>query len=550
MTIKKLSSIKETTTDRHHGNGMDRDESIYFQSPVIAKLKSQHKHEKNRLQTLNARLEDYLRKVKQLESDNDSLINSIREIKHDIGSSSHAVKDVFDLPLKILKNSLNAEVNKELIARLKMRNFKYLTELMRIRLVELTKERRVKSEKLEKLSQLNEALKTERQLLREKYDRTVADVDKGEANSRDLTSKLQQLNDQLDETILDRVKQQVEKQRIAEEIDFNKAVHLIFKQESERINSVKQNRGLLNADYYKRELLNSIERIRQDFSHLAQVNKTELREYFESRVTKAELETEQQVKAASEASGGDEQSRNYPEEVKILKNFHVNFSRDLSLLRSRNVTLESKFKEKLELLDMLRDRNRDAVRDRESLIENLRQSLREKVSQEELESGRVDLIRNELKIYENLLNIKPPAIISAAPAAVVEPIYVVNTKVKNSKEIKGAVGIKDVSVDSKCIVIENMSERNEYDLSRWYLERFVDGSRGMIRVSIPDGVRLEPKSRVNLWTGDCPANVQENLKSDIVYREIDDWGKGTTILTRLFDANSEIKSIHTQKFIY
>lgn len=129
-------------------------------------------------------------------------------------------------------------------------------------------------------------------------------------------------------------------------------------------------------------------------------------------------------------------------------------------------------------------------------------------------------------------------------------MYLYNTAVKNTKEIIGPIGIRDVSIDSKCIIIENLSDRNFYDLSGWHLERMVDGKQQIIKVQLPDSAILQPKSRLNLWCGKSESQIEPNSKSDIVYESIDHWGKGKVIVTKLFDAHSDVKSIHTQKFIY
>ena len=64
-------------------------------------------------------------------------------------------------------------------------------------------------------------------------------------------------------------------------------------------------------------------------------------------------------------------------------------------------------------------------------------------------------------------------------------------KVKNLKEIKGPVGIREVSFDSRCIVIENMSDKTEFDMGGWYVERTFEGEHDdlarKMKVTLPDG---------------------------------------------------------------
>lgn len=69
-----------------------------------------------------------------------------------------------------------------------------------------------------------------------------------------------------------------------------------------------------------------------------------------------------------------------------------------------------------------------------------------------------------------------------------EKLVIVLSQVKNQKEIKGPVGIREVSFDSRCIVLENMSDKSEFDLSGWRLERTFEGpnddQQRKIRVSL------------------------------------------------------------------
>lgn len=127
------------------------------------------------------------------------------------------------------------------------------------------------------------------------------------------------------------------------------------------------------------------------------------------------------------------------------------------------------------------------------------------------------------------------------------------SKVKNLKEIKGPVGIREVSFDSRCIVIENMSDKSDFDVSGWYLERTFEGENDdhtrNIKVTLPDGSFLERRSRLNLWAGYVD-NVNEDFKSDILYRHLTDWGTGNVQITRLYDRDNHLKATHTKNVIF
>lgn len=129
------------------------------------------------------------------------------------------------------------------------------------------------------------------------------------------------------------------------------------------------------------------------------------------------------------------------------------------------------------------------------------------------------------------------------------------SQVKNLKEIKGPVGIREVSYDSRCIVVENMSDKSEFDLSGWRLERTfgsdqeADQDKRRITVTLPTGTYLERKSRINIWAGYVD-NVREDLRADVIFQHLRDWGKASVQVTKLYDQNNELKAIHKKNVIY
>lgn len=98
-----------------------------------------------------------------------------------------------------------------------------------------------------------------------------------------------------------------------------------------------------------------------------------------------------------------------------------------------------------------------------------------------------------------------------------------------------------------------MSDKNEFDIGGWYLERTFEGkgddNSQKIKVTLPDGSFLERKSRLNLWAG-YGDKITEDFKSDILYRHLTDWGNGSVQVTRLFDQDNNLKAIHTKNVIF
>lgn len=528
MTIKVHQSAKPPI----HSNGSP--------NPALTKLKSQRQHDKNRLITLNQKLEEYLERVKHLEAENNSLIDLIVDMKQRILTNTMTIKSDYEFPLNILKNSLNAEAGNEVVAKLKLRRLNYLVQLMKTQLKEAEAQSRENTHKIEKLNALNENLKSEKEFLIEQIDHSSNDLLKNKLKIEELLTKLTQLNDRLDQQTFERIEYQLGTRRLMEDIGFNRSIHDSFKLELGKLNSEQ----ILNdSNYYKQELEKTIRAIREDYRRMLDENKSEMADFYNQNLEKMESEYQSRIELTN-------QEKKYSNEVGILKNFRTNFTDDLSKLKSLNSNLEKRFHEVSGKLEDIRAENQQAIEERNDLIKDLKLYLRDQLDTLSiLKSGKLPTssVDTELKIYKSLLNIGK----NDGPSKVITepPIYVYDTKVKNLKEIKGPVGIREVSLDSKCIVIENMSDSNAFDLSGWYLERILDNKGNQLKVTLPDGAVVEKKARLNLWSGNFD-NVEENFRSDIIYRHVKDWGKGDVLVTRLYDRNGDLKSTHSQNIIY
>lgn len=124
MTIKVISA-SQPSIDRSGVDGAPP-------KPAV-RLRTHRQREKERLVELNHRLEDYLDKVRQLETENNNLIDLITDLKHKMLTNTTTIKNDYEFPLSILKNSVNAEINNEAMARLKLRRMAYLVEVVKMK---------------------------------------------------------------------------------------------------------------------------------------------------------------------------------------------------------------------------------------------------------------------------------------------------------------------------------------------------------------------------------------------------------------------------------
>lgn len=231
MTIKVVTQNNQTTVDHQGRNGSISELSA---PKPLARIRTQRLREKERLIELNHRLEDYLQKVRLLESENNNLIELISDLKKKMINSTTSVKNDYEFPLNILKNSLNAEMTNEAMARLKLRRLAYLVEVVKMKVREAESERSQYAHKIEELTRLNENLENEKEILKEKVTDSINNVIGYRVKIEDLSEKLSQVNDYLDKQTLERIQYQIENRRLMEDIGFCRAVHNADKEHIER----------------------------------------------------------------------------------------------------------------------------------------------------------------------------------------------------------------------------------------------------------------------------------------------------------------------------
>jgi hypothetical protein len=113
--------------------------------------------------------------------------------------------------------------------------------------------------------------------------------------------------------------------------------------------------------------------------------------------------------------------------------------------------------------------------------------------------------------------------------------------------ILGPVAIDQVDPQGNFIVIENAgSAGKDQELKGWSLRRKID-SKDDIVYKFPDNFVLKSRSRIRILSRNASKGTT-NEKETLVAEGVQTWGTGTTMVTRLVDANGEEKALFNQKF--
>lgn len=116
-----------------------------------------------------------------------------------------------------------------------------------------------------------------------------------------------------------------------------------------------------------------------------------------------------------------------------------------------------------------------------------------------------------------------------------------------SSSLLGPVAIDQVDPQGNFIVIENAgSPGKDQDLKGWTLRRKID-SKDDIVYKFPDNFVLKSRSRIRILSRNASKGAV-NEKETLVAEGVPAWGNGTTMVTRLVDANGDEKALFNQKF--
>ncbi|CAF1484066.1 unnamed protein product, partial [Didymodactylos carnosus] len=108
------------------------------------------------------------------------------------------------------------------------------------------------------------------------------------------------------------------------------------------------------------------------------------------------------------------------------------------------------------------------------------------------------------------------------------------------------IKIDECALDGQFIRLANTSKDKDIDVSNWLLVRKVEDHED-INYYIPSNVRIYRGQTIKILTRLSQAN---RAAHDLVNMEIDSWGLGMNITTRLFNDDEEERASHIQRTGY
>lgn len=567
--------MKNTTIERGvrvRGGDDSYDESgVPLKALAVASLKQKRDQEKQELVRLNERFAVYIERVRVLEAQNKKLLADLEQLRQKWGSDSRRIKDQYEPELAKAREEIDNITTVKADAEIKAKRSEYEAANFKRQhddAVNLINHDRNKISNLEYLLQEN---RTELDLLNRQIKDATDDIEKYKTEVTRLNAELKSLLEDLDKETFTRVKLENEKQTLEEQIPFLNAIH---EQEMAELRSLQAGAHIDPAQFYRHELERAIRDIRSDFEQLNETQRRELEEWYK-------IKTEEITEQARRREALDSSLSDTSRDLESLKLGATEAQKEYLNLKQINAELIQRLNACEERLDSVRRDNVFKLEQSDREISDLRAKYQDMLNNyDELMNNKTSL-EFEINTYRRLLESEEHRVqrtggssasnviigssykpiitggmessgISVTNVPITQPSdYRLSTSEMSAKttfqrSAKGPVSISECSPDGKVIILENTSRNKDISMANWVLKRRVD-NKPEITYKFPDNLTLKANKVVRIW---ARGHGKENLPTDLVNKDIENWGMGVNIVTIVLNDTGDEKATHLQKTVY
>lgn len=563
--------IKRTTIERgvrlaHGPAGEDGDYSVApVKALAVAAIKQKRDQEKQVLNQLNDRFAKYIDRVKFLEGQNKKLLAELEELRQHWGEQSRQIRERYEPELLEARATIDDTTREKAVSEIRAKRSEYEVANFKRQYddaLNLIQQDKNKMANLEYLYQENQV---ELDLLRRQMHDAESDIEKYKKEVVRLNEDLQRLLSDLDQETLKRVKLENEKQTLEEQIPFLNAIH---EQEMAELRSMQAGSHIDPAQFYRHELERAIRDIRGDFEDLSEQQKRELEEWYK-------IKTEEITQQAAKREALESLVNVKTESSANLKSAFTDSQREYNDLKQMNQELIMRLSQLEEELDSVRRNNSFTLDQRDRDIGEMRARLQELMGDyDELMNNKASL-EFEINTYRRLLESEETrttrvtggnlykqttTTTTSISSSVAQPAPVVpqpvqdfrlstaemSSKTTFQRSAKGPVSISECSPDGKVIILENTSRNKDITMTNWVLKRRVD-SKEEITYKFPANLVLKANKMIRIW---ARGHGKENLPTDLVNKDVENWGMGVNVVTIVLNDVGDEKATHLQKTVY
>jgi intermediate filament protein if len=573
--------IKNTTIERGvrvRGGDDSYDESgVPLKALAVASLKQKRDQEKQELVRLNERFAVYIERVRVLEAQNKKLLADLEQLRQKWGSDSRRIKEQYEPELAKAREEIDNITTVKADAEIKAKRSEYEATNYKRQHDDAINQINHDRNKISNLEYLLQENRTELDLLNRQIKDATDDIEKYKTEVTRLNAELKSLLEDLDKETFTRVKLENEKQTLEEQIPFLNAIH---EQEMAELRSLQAGAHIDPAQFYRHELERAIRDIRGDFEQLNETQRRELEEWYK-------IKTEEITEQLRKREALDSSLSDTTKDLESLKLSAADAQKEYFNLKQINAELIQRLNACEERLDLVRRDNGYQLEQRDREISDLRSKLQDMMNDyDELMNNKTSL-EFEINTYRRLLESEEHRVqrttsstSGAASNVIIGGTYKPSTggmessgisatvtnvshqqqqpsdyrlstsemsaKTTFQRSAKGPVSISECSPDGKVIILENTSRNKDISMANWVLKRRVD-NKPEITYKFPDNLTLKANKVVRIW---ARGHGKENLPTDLVNKDIENWGMGVNIVTIVLNDVGDEKATHLQKTVY
>lgn len=567
MSAGEQVKIKRTTIERgvrlaHGPAGEDGDYSVApVKALAVAAIKQKRDQEKQVLNQLNDRFAKYIDRVKFLEGQNKKLLAELEELRQHWGEQSRQIKERYEPELLEARATIDDTTREKAVSEIRAKRSEYEVANFKRQYDDALNLIQADKNKMANLEYLWQENQVELDLLRRQMHDAESDIEKYKKEVVRLNEDLQRLLSDLDQETLKRVKLENEKQTLEEQIPFLNAIH---EQEMAELRSMQAGSHIDPAQFYRHELERAIRDIRGDFEDLSEQQKRELEEWYK-------IKTEEITQQAAKREALEALVNVKSDSSANLKSAFSDSQREYNDLKQLNADLIMRLSQLEEELDNVRRTNSFTLDQRERDIVEIKARLQELMGDyDELMNNKASL-EFEINTYRRLLESEETrssrvanaqykqtttttTSISTAAAPIITPAQgdfrlstaEMSSKTTFQRSAKGPVSISECSPDGKVIILENTSRNKDITMTNWVLKRRVD-AKEELTYKFPANLVLKANKMIRIW---ARGHGKENLPTDLVNKDVENWGMGVNVVTIVLNDVGDEKATHLQKTVY
>ena len=549
-TVRIKNTVIERGVRLAHGD----DQLAPMNALAVAQIKQKRDQEKETLSQLNDRFAKYIDRVKFLEGQNKKLLAELEELRQRWGEDSRRIKERYEPELLEARATIDDTTREKAMSEIKAKRSEYEAMSFKRQYDDALSQIQADKNKISNLEFLLQENQVELDLLRRQIKDAESDIEKYRREVARLNEELKRLLSDLDSETLKRVRLENEKQTLEEQIPFLNAIH---EQEMAELRSLQAGAHIDPAQFYRHELERAIRDIRGDFEDLNEQQRRELEEWYKVKTEEITQQAKRQAEMLSSVTQVDNTTS--------LRATLDENQREFNSLKQANANLIMRLSQLEEDLDAARRNNGLTIDSQDREISELKIRLQELMGDyDELMNNKTSL-EFEINTYRRLLESEETrSSRQPAESTYSRPVYSLaeqfvpeqqdykltssemSSKTTFQRSAKGPVSIAECSPDGKVIILENTSRNKDISMTNWVLKRRVD-SKDEIVFKFPPNLVLKANKTVRIW---ARGYGKENLPTDLINKDIENWGIGVNVVTIVLNDVGDEKATHLQKTLY